>query len=92
MSFRSVRRSPTNKNRLAELATIAAPQPDFSKKQLEDIVGLPGGWDLDEWVEFEERAATLEYDGVYSCDEAERLAAEELGPPQLAAQGLNSSS
>ena len=60
------------KNHLAELATLAALQSDFSNKQLGDIVGLPDGWDLDEWVEFEERAAILEYDGWHSREEAER--------------------
>jgi len=46
---------------------------------LEVIVGLPEGWNPDEWVEFEERAAILEYDGGHSRKEAEGLAAEELG-------------
>ena len=62
------------RNRLAELATLAALQSDFSIKQLEVFAGLPDGW-----VEFEERVAILEYDGDYSREEAERLAAEELG-------------
>ena len=33
----------------------------------------------DAWVEFEERAAILEFDGGYSREEAERLAQIELG-------------
>ena len=44
-----------------------------------DVVGIPDFFPLDSWLEFEERAAILEFDGGYSREEAERLALVELG-------------
>ena len=43
------------------------------------VIGEPEFWPFDLWVDLEERAAILEFDGGYSREEAERLAQIELG-------------
>ena len=40
---------------------------------------LPAGWTYDDWFEFEERAAVLEFEGAFPREEAEELALVECG-------------
>ena len=51
----------------------------FSEPFWWEIVDVPVGENLNAWIEFEERAAILEYDGGYLKEEAEYLARLEFG-------------
>lgn len=53
--------------------------------ELAELLCLPKGWSLEDWIWFEERAAILEFDGGFSRTEAEHRAAVEFGlePPAV---------
>lgn len=53
-------------------------QLNFDESELIQILGVPRFLPIEDWIEFEERAAILEFDGGHSREEAERLALVEL--------------
>jgi hypothetical protein len=69
---------PTSTETVANVASVAGPEPKTALHAVSSINPY-AGWDDEDWrTAFEERAGILEYDSGYSRQDAERLAQEEI--------------
>ena len=81
---RQNRQNPAEEGFVGFGGALSTPIAEFFSAHAHTIFDSLGGHSsispeaFDRWVEFEERAAILEYDGGFSREEAERLARQQV--------------